>query len=129
MHGVSRPPFRKVVLAVGITVAGCATKKPDPGPACPEVVDHMLAVMKQGLTGHDAVDLGNRKQMIEQCEARDMSAAERKCLAAAKDLTALATCAAARRDPSAAPPTAPSPAAVPPPPTPAAPSPEPAREP
>jgi hypothetical protein len=119
MHGTSALPVRALALAMVIALGGCANKNADPGPACPAVVDHMLAVMKQGLTGHDAVDLGNRKQMIEQCEARDMSAAERRCLVAAKDLSALAACAAGRRtEPPALPP---SPAVVPPSPTPAAP--------
>jgi hypothetical protein len=119
MHGISGLPFRALILALAVALGGCANKKADPGPACPAVVDHMLAVMKQGLTGHDAVDLGNRKQMIEQCEARNMSAAERRCLVEAKDLSALAACTAGRR--TEAPALPPSPVAVPPSPTPAAP--------
>jgi hypothetical protein len=123
MHGIPGLTFRAVAVAVALVIAlgGCASKKADPGPGCPAIVDHMLAVMKQGLTGHDAVDLGNRKQMIEQCEGRNMSAANRRCLVAAKDLTALAACTADRR---AAPPALPpSPIAVPPTPRPAAPEP------
>lgn len=75
-----------------VASAACAKKSEPPPPACPEVVDHMLVIMKQGLTGHDSVNLGNRQQMIDQCEARKLSATERRCMLGAKDLTALASC-------------------------------------
>jgi hypothetical protein len=60
--------------------------------------------MKSGLTGHGNVEMGNKKQMVEQCEARKMSAAQRTCMVAAKDVTTLASCSSA---PPAATPTAP----------------------
>lgn len=72
-------------------VAGCS-KKADNGPACPEVVDHMVIVMKEGLKGHESVNLGDRQQMITQCEQRKMSPSVRRCLATAKDLVALSSC-------------------------------------
>lgn len=71
--------------------AGCS-KKADNGPACPEVVDHMVIVMKEGLKGHESVNLGDRQQMITQCEQRKMSPSVRRCLATAKDLAALSSC-------------------------------------
>jgi hypothetical protein len=80
-----------VVLAV-ISASACSKKAEDKGPACPEVVDHMVVVMREGLKGHESVNLGDRTQMIEQCEKRKMSAAERRCMATAKDLAALASC-------------------------------------
>ena len=83
------------LLVAFVLLTGCkqdAKKAPDPGPACPEVVDHMLEIMKQGLTGHDGMQLGNRQQMIDQCETRKMTAEERKCLRAAKTLGDLASC-------------------------------------
>ena len=63
----------------------------DQGPACSQVVDHILDVTKQGLTGHGNEELGNRKQMIEHCD-KTLSKAARTCIAAAKDLEGLAGC-------------------------------------
>jgi hypothetical protein len=79
------------LLAVGLTL-GCSKKKADDGPACPEVVDHMVIVMKAGLKGHESVNLGDRSQMITQCEQRKMPPSVRRCLATAKDLVALSSC-------------------------------------
>jgi hypothetical protein len=78
------------LLALVLTV-GCS-KKSDNGPACPEVVDHMVVVMKAGLKGHESVNLGDRTQMITQCEQRKMSPSMRRCMLDAKDLPALASC-------------------------------------
>jgi len=83
----------RALLLVAILATGCSkSSKPDPGPSCDQVVDHMLVVMKQGLTGHDDLALGNKKQMVEQCESRKLSAKERRCLLEAKDLAGLASC-------------------------------------
>jgi hypothetical protein len=112
-----------VVLAV-ISATACSKKAEDKGPACPEVVDHMVVVMRAGLKGHESVNLGDRTQMIEQCEKRKMSAAERRCMATAKDLAALASCRPNKTPPPAAMPPAPAPGApAPTAPTPAAPPP------
>jgi hypothetical protein len=81
---------RPLLLLAALSVTAC--KKPDNGPACPAVVDHMLDVMKAGLTGHDSLALGNRDQMIQQCEQRKMTPTERRCLANAKTLADLASC-------------------------------------
>lgn len=68
-----------------------ACHKDDPGPPCPQVVDHMAEVTKQGLTGHSTVELANRNANIAYCEQK-FSKAARVCLAAAKDLAAMAGC-------------------------------------
>jgi hypothetical protein len=83
----------RALLVTALLVVGCSkSNHADVGPACGDVVDHMLAVMKAGLTGHDTVALGNRDQMIAQCEQRKMSATERRCLLNAKAIADLAAC-------------------------------------
>jgi hypothetical protein len=77
-------------LLLAIALFGC--NKGDTGPACPQVVDHMLEVTKQQLTGHGNLELGNRKQMIETCEQRKLTPAQRNCMMAAKTLAALGEC-------------------------------------
>ncbi len=52
----------------------------------------MVIVMKEGLKGHESVNLGDRQQMITQCEQRKMPPSVRRCLATAKDLVALSSC-------------------------------------
>lgn len=82
-----------IVLLTGL--AACKKQeaaKEDPGPPCDKVVDHMLVVMKQGLTGHGDLEMANKQQMVDQCESRKLSAAERTCMLAAKDLAGLAAC-------------------------------------
>jgi len=77
------------ILALAL-IAGCSKK--DEGPSCDKVVDNMLAITKTAMTGHGDMELGNKKQMVEQCVARKMSAEQRTCLVAAKDLNALGAC-------------------------------------
>lgn len=89
-------------LLLSFLLLGCSSKKADDGPACPKVVDNMLVVMRQSMAGHKSVELANRDQMIAQCEARKMTAKERTCLAAAKDVMGLANCREAK--PGALPP-------------------------
>jgi hypothetical protein len=98
------------IAVLGLAACGSKKKKEDAGPSCEQVVDHMLVVMKSGLTGHGSVELGNKKQMLDQCESRKLSAEQRKCMLAAKDVVTLANCSAPPRPTPA--PTAP---AVPPP--------------
>ena len=66
--------------------------KSDPGPACPQVVDHMLEITKQQYGGHGGLELANRKQMIAECERRGYPRAMRVCLTGAKTLEDLGTC-------------------------------------
>ena len=77
-----------LVLAV---VSACS-KKADDGPPCSAVVDNMMAVTKTQMAGHGGMEVQNRKAMLDQCEARKMSAEQRTCLATAKDLGAIQTC-------------------------------------
>src|SRR5437867_2117534 len=83
-------PRAFVTILIACLVAACHHE--DPGPACPQVVDHMLEVTKLGLTGHGNIELGNRTQMIAGCEQRKYPASVRKCLLGAKDLTQLGNC-------------------------------------
>ena len=97
-----------------------ACKKEDPGPPCGQIVDHMLEITKQQLVGHDTMQLGDRQQMIDQCEQRKLPRQARTCMMAAKSLTDLAGC-QAQGKPTPTPATggasAPTPAPVAPPPT------------
>ena len=94
---------RCVLLALVLV----ACKKEPAGPSCDKIADHMLEVTKQQMPGHAGMgDFGDRKGMIAQCEKRNLSAAMRKCLMAAKTFAALGECRAKdapRPTPNAAP--------------------------
>lgn len=77
-------------ILVALLISGCSKK--DDGPSCDKVVDNMLAVTKTAMTGHGDMELGNKKQMVDQCVSRNMPAEQRTCLATAKDLNAMAAC-------------------------------------
>lgn len=81
--------MRKLVLL--IVLLGACSKKPD-GPPCSAVVDNMMAVTKQQMTGHGELEVQNRTAMVEQCEKRNLTPAQRTCLVTAKDLAAIAAC-------------------------------------
>ncbi len=76
---------------LSLAVVACG-KKSDEGPACGAVVDNMMAVTKQQMTGHGELEVQNRTVMVEQCEKRSLTPAQRTCLVAAKDLAAIAAC-------------------------------------
>jgi hypothetical protein len=78
------------VLLAAVISAGCS--KSDEGPSCDQVVDSMMAVTKIAMTGHGDMELQNKKQMVDQCIARKLTADQRRCLVAAKTLDAIATC-------------------------------------
>jgi hypothetical protein len=82
----------RLLLFIALASIACDKKKEDPGPACPQIVDHMLAITKQQMAGHDTVEMGNRTQMIEHCEKRNMSREMRTCIMGAKNLTGLGEC-------------------------------------
>ena len=81
-----------LVLAVTAVLAACAKPAPDRGPPCDVIVDNLLAVSKTQLAGHGDMALGDRAAMLAQCEKRSLTAAQRRCLATATDLTALSGC-------------------------------------
>lgn len=90
-----------LIAALPLTLLGAAcSKKSDDGPSCDKVVDNMMAVTKQQLSGHGGIEVQNKKAMVEQCLARKMPAEQRQCLATAKDLTGIAGCS---KPPAAAP--------------------------
>jgi hypothetical protein len=79
-----------LLVVIGFAAGGCS--KADRGPTCEQVTDHLLELMKAP-AGHEGMNLGNRKQMLESCEKKDPSKETRLCLMAAKDMTAMANCA------------------------------------
>jgi hypothetical protein len=78
------------IVVAALVLGACA--KSDDAPPCAAVVDNMIAVTKQQMSSHGGMELQNRKAMIDQCEQRKMPAEQRRCLAAAKDLTGIAGC-------------------------------------
>lgn len=76
-------------ILVAMLAVGC--NKPAAGPPCDKVVDHLLEVTKQGLTGHGGAELGNRQQLIDTCIARKTPAYD-ACALKANDLNGLAAC-------------------------------------
>lgn len=89
-----RPVVAPVVLVVALALGACSSSKKaaDPGPSCADVVDNIMKVTKEKLAGHGDLQVQNRSVMIQQCEKRKLSPEQRTCLAAAKDLNAIATC-------------------------------------
>lgn len=83
--------MRWLAVSLVFTFAACSTSS-DPGPSCAQIVDNMMTVTKQQLTGHGHLELQNRQQMIETCEQRELTPAQRRCLATAKDLAGIAAC-------------------------------------
>jgi hypothetical protein len=111
------------LVLIAVLLVACSKKKEPAGPSCDQVTDHVLALTKQAVPGHDTVQMGNRKQMIEQCEQRKFPAEMRSCLVASKSLEDLSKCRKASA-PTTAPAPAPTPAPAPPAP---APTPDPAQ--
>jgi hypothetical protein len=99
----------RLVLLAALLI-GCGKK--DSGPACEQVVDHMLELTKQMMPGHDPETLGNKKAMVDDCNKRKMPAATRRCLLDAKSFNDLAACRA--RDQKTSTPTPPPVTPVPP---------------
>jgi len=80
-------PTRCLVLVIALA-AGCGKKAPE----CEAVVDHLMTVLKQGLTGHDGMQLASRKGLIDTCEGKHYSDDMRNCLMATKDLQGMSDC-------------------------------------
>jgi hypothetical protein len=77
-----------VVLAFAL---GCKGKE-DPGPSCKEVTDHVYEITRKAYPGHGDMMMGNPKTDVARCEARKMSAAQRRCMLQAQSVEALAQC-------------------------------------
>ena len=83
--------MKRAVLLLALI--GCKSEKL---PTCTEITDHVLELTQKMYPGHgDMGQHGNRKLMIEQCDARKLTGEERKCIMAAKSTDAVAMC---RRD-------------------------------
>jgi hypothetical protein len=82
----------RYALAALLFVAACGGKKAADVPSCDKVVDNMLAVTKTAMPGHGDMEMGNKKQMVAECEKRGLTDDQKRCLATAKDLNGLAGC-------------------------------------
>jgi hypothetical protein len=81
------------MVVAALLLAACGKgNKADSGPPCDKVVDHMMGLTKQMMPGHDPESLGDRKQLIADCEQRKMPPAVRKCLVESKSFNDLAVC-------------------------------------
>lgn len=79
------------IVVAALFASACS--KSDDGPPCEKVVENMMAITKAAMpAGHDGMVMQNQKQMLDQCVARKMSAEQRRCLVAAKDVTTMAAC-------------------------------------
>jgi hypothetical protein len=83
---------RLLAASLLLFAGACSKSTSDKGPPCATVVDNMMAVTKQAMSGHGDLELQNRKVMIDQCEKRSLTAAQKTCLATAKDLAGIAAC-------------------------------------
>ena len=81
----------RIVLATLLVLSACSKKAADV-PSCEKVVDNMLAVTKTAMPGHGDMEMGNKKQMTAECEKRNLTDDQKRCLVAAKDLNGLAAC-------------------------------------
>lgn len=83
----------RFLLAALLVLSACSSKKKAADvPSCEKVVDNMLAVTKQAMPGHGDMEMGNKKQMTAECEKRNLTDDQKRCIATAKDLNGLATC-------------------------------------
>jgi hypothetical protein len=83
---------RLSMIVISLALCACGGKK-DEGPSCEAVTDHILAVTKQNLPGHENTNLGNqRKAMIDQCEKKQMPSEVRTCILGAKTISEIAKC-------------------------------------
>lgn len=83
------------LVAAPVVAIGCQSKKEqpaDPGPSCADITDNLMKVTKEKLAGHGDMQIQNRSMMIRQCEKRQLTPEQRRCLATAADLNAIASC-------------------------------------
>ena len=83
--------MKRIVLV--LVLCACSKKTEETAVTCAEVTDNMLKIMQAQYPGHgDMGAMGNREQAIQQCEARKMPAAEKRCIVKAKTTDDLAAC-------------------------------------
>jgi hypothetical protein len=81
-------------LALVLLLCACSSKKAEEkAPTCAEVTDKMIQIMQIAYPGHgDMGGMGNRERTVQECEARKMPAAEKRCIVAAKTMEDLGVC-------------------------------------
>jgi hypothetical protein len=78
-------------LVFVLVLAACG--KNEKAPTCAEVTDHVLEITRIAYPGHgDMGASGNREAQVQQCEARKLPAAERRCMMSAKSMEDLGQC-------------------------------------
>lgn len=84
---------RMTRIILVLALCACSKKAEEKAVSCAEVTDNMLKIMQAQYPGHgDMGGMGNREQAIQQCEARKMPAAEKRCIVNAKSTDDLAAC-------------------------------------
>jgi hypothetical protein len=82
-----------IAIAVALaSVLGCERKPGDPGPSCAAVTDHVYEVTRKAYPGHGEMAMGNRKADIARCEARKLTAKQRRCMLEAQTPDTMAQC-------------------------------------
>jgi hypothetical protein len=80
------------VIVLGLLL-GCSKKPAEKVPTCAEVTENMLKIVQAQYPGHgDMGGMGNRQAVVQQCEARNMPAAEKRCIVKAKTTEDLGEC-------------------------------------
>lgn len=103
--------MKRVVFV--LLLAACSKKPAEKVPTCAEVTENMLKIVQGQYPGHsDMGAMGNRQATIQQCEQRNMPAAEKRCIVKAKTMEDLGACrrASLPKDQQGAPAPAPAPA-------------------
>lgn len=88
-----RTIFLGAALAA-LAALGCGRDQQpaEKAPTCEELTDHVHEIARARYPGHGAMVMGDRKADIARCEERNVSAKERRCIMAAKDMEGLAKC-------------------------------------
>jgi hypothetical protein len=91
MRWMTRWMWIAITVALAL-VLGCERKPEDPGPSCAAVTDHVYEVTRKAYPGHGDMMMGNRKADIAGCEARKLTAKQRRCMLEAQSPDAVAQC-------------------------------------
>lgn len=83
----------RLLVLLALLAGACSKKAAEKVPTCAEVTDNMLKIVQAEFPGHgDMGAMGNRQAVVQQCEARNMSATEKRCIVKAKTKDDLASC-------------------------------------